>query len=47
MKNKFLTIRIDEDLYIKFKAIVNNNLQNGAAVIRDLLKGWIDKNTLI
>ena len=47
MKNKFLTIRIDEDLYTKFKAIVNNNLQNGAAVIRDLLKDWIDKNTLI
>ena len=47
MKNKFLTIRIDEDLYTKFKVIVNNNLQNGAAVIRDLLKSWIDKNTLI
>lgn len=47
MKNKFLTIRIDEDLYTKFKVIVNNNLQNGAAVIRNLLKSWIDKNTLI
>lgn len=46
-KNKFLTIRIDEELYTKFKSIVGKNLQNGAAVIRDLLQNWVYKNTLI
>lgn len=46
-KTKFITVRIDEDLYNKFKAYVQDNLLNGAAVIRDLLQNWVTKNTLI
>jgi len=47
MKTKFITIRLDEDLYNKFKAYVKENFLNGAAVIRDLLQNYIGKNTLI
>lgn len=47
MKTKFITIRVDEDLYIKFKAYIKENLLNGAAVLRDLLQNWVYKNTLI
>ncbi len=46
-KTKFITIRVDEDLYNKFKSFIKENLLNGAAVIRDLLKNYISKNTLI
>ena len=46
-KTKFITIRVDEELYIKFKALIKSNLLNGAAVLRDLLRNYIGKNTLI
>lgn len=46
-KTKFISIRVDEELYNKFKALVKSNLLNGAAVLRDLLRNYIGKNTLI
>ena len=46
-KTKFITVRLDEDLYLKFKTLIETNLLNGAAVIRDLLQNWVGKNTLI
>ena len=46
-KTKFITIRVDEELYNKFKALVKSNLLNGAAVLRDLLRNYIGKNILI
>ena len=46
-KTKFITIRVDEELYNTFKALVKCNLLNGAAVLRDLLRNYIGQNTLI
>lgn len=46
-KTKFITIRVDEDLYQKFKTLVEANLLNGAAVIRKMLQNWVCNNTLI
>lgn len=46
-KTKFITVRIDDELYNKFKAYIKDNLLNGAAVIRDLLRNYISKTTLI
>ncbi len=46
-KTKFITIRLDKDLYNKFKSHIEKNLLNGAAVIRDLLQNYIGKNTLL
>lgn len=46
-KTKFITIRVDEELYNKFKSYIERNLLNGAAVIRELLSNYMGKNTLI
>lgn len=46
-KTKFITIRVDEALYSKFKSIIEANLLNGAAVIRKMLQNWVGNNTLI
>lgn len=46
-KTKYITIRVDEELYNKFKSYIARNFLNGAAVIRDLLTNYIGKNTLI
>ena len=46
-KTKFITIRVEEELYNKFKILVKSNLLNGAAVIRDLLRNYMGKKTLI
>ena len=46
-KTKFITIRVDEELYNKYKELVKSNLLNGAAVLRDLLRKYIGQNTLI
>ncbi len=46
-KTKFITVRIDEELYNKFKSHIKTNLLNSAAVIRNLIQDWVYKNTLI
>ena len=46
-KTKYITIRLDEDLYNRFKIIISTNLLNGAAVIRDLLQKYVSRTTLI
>ncbi len=46
-KTKYITVRLDEELYNKFTSYIKNNLLNGAAVIRELLRNYVGKNTLI
>ena len=46
-KTKFITVRLNEELYNAFKSYISTNLLNGAAVIRDLIQKLVIKNTLI
>jgi len=41
-KTKFITVRLDEELYHLFTNKIKTNLLNGAAVIRELLRNYID-----
>lgn len=44
-KTKFITIRVDDDLYNQFKSYTNTNFLNGTSVIRNLIQNWVCNNT--
>ena len=44
-KTKFITVRLDEDLYKEFKDYVNKHFLNGTGIIRNLIQNWVYNNT--
>lgn len=40
-KTKYITVRVDEALYNRFKAYTKDNMLNAAAVLRSLIQKMI------